>query len=73
VKPSLRKEMAQQAVSNRAVSILLACQAFSINETCYRYQSLLSSENEKIAEWLVNLADKESGWGLACPLIVYVR
>jgi len=63
VKPSLLKKIAQQAVSNLAVSIRLACQAFSISETCYRYQSLLSSENEKIAEWLVNLTEKESDWG----------
>jgi putative transposase len=54
--------MAQQAVSNNMVSIRLACQAFSISETCYRYQSLLSSENEKIAEWLGNLTEKESDW-----------
>jgi putative transposase len=63
VKPSQRKELAQQAVSNYAVSIRLACQAFSISETCYRYQSLLSSENEEIADWLVNLTEKESDWG----------
>lgn len=55
--------MAQQAVSNRTVSIRLAYQAFSISEACYRYQPLLSSENEEIAEWLVNLTEKESDWG----------
>ena len=63
VKPSQRKEMAQQAVSDHNVSIRLACQAFSISETCYRYQSILSSENEEIAEWLVHLTEKESDWG----------
>lgn len=55
--------MAQQAVSVHDVSIRLACQAFSISETCYRYQPLLSPENETIAEWLVNLTEKESDWG----------
>ncbi len=63
VKPSQRKEMAQQAVSNYAVSIRLACQAFSISETCYRYQRLLSDENQEIANWLVDLTEKESDWG----------
>ena len=63
VKPSHRKEMAQQAVSVHDVSIRLACQAFSISETCYRYQPLLSSENETISEWLVDLTEKESDWG----------
>jgi putative transposase len=63
VKPSQRKELAQKAVSNHDVSIRLACQAFSISETCYRYQPLLSSENEEIADWLVNLTENESDWG----------
>jgi len=63
VKPSQRKVMAQQAVSNHAVSIRLACQAFSISETCYRYQPLLSSENEEIADMLVDLTEEESDWG----------
>ena len=63
VKPSQRKELAQKAVSNHDVSIRLACQAFSISETCYRYQPLLSSENEEIADWLVNLTEDESDWG----------
>ena len=52
VKPSQRKELAQQAISSHTVSIRLVCQEFSISETCYRYRSLLSSENEGIAEWL---------------------
>lgn len=67
VKPSQRKELAQEAVSNHDVSIRLACQAFSIRETCYRYQPLLSSENEEIADWLVNLTENESdcGFGLS--------
>ena len=63
VKPSQRKELAQEAVSNHDVSIRLACKAFSISETCYRYQPLLSSENEEIANWLVNLTENESDWG----------
>ena len=63
VKPTLRKEMAQQAVSNHVVSIRLACQAFSISETCYRYQPILSSENEEIASRLIDLTEKKSDWG----------
>lgn len=63
VKPSQRKELAQQAVSNYNVSIRLVCQAFSMSETCDRYQSLLSVENEELAVWLVNLTEKESDWG----------
>jgi putative transposase len=55
--------MAQRAASIQDTSILLACQAFTISETCYRYQPLLSSNNEKIAQWLDNLTEKESDWG----------
>lgn len=63
VKPSRRKEMAQQAVAVRGVSVRLVCAAFRISETCYRYQSTLSDENVEIADWLVNLTEEQSDWG----------
>ncbi len=47
--------MAEWAVHYRSASIALACRAFSISETCYRYQPKLSDENELIADWLVAL------------------
>ena len=50
VKPSQRKEMAQQVVASRGVSI--------------RYQPIMSSENEEIAEWLIQLTEQYSDWGL---------
>ena len=53
VKPSLRREMAQEAGSRRGVSIRLACCIFVVSETCYRYQPKLSRENEKIADCLI--------------------
>jgi putative transposase len=37
--------MAQHTVANRAISIRLACSAFGISETCYRYQAKLKDEN----------------------------
>tara|TARA_B100000959_G_C14884101_1_gene583852 strand:+ start:272 stop:562 length:291 start_codon:yes stop_codon:yes gene_type:complete len=46
----LRKEMAKLAVEQRGISIRLACVAFGISETCYRYQPKLSSENAYIAD-----------------------
>lgn len=63
VKPSRRKEMAQAAVVNKPVSIKLACRAFSISETCYRYQTKLSSENALIADWLIRLTTEQTDWG----------
>lgn len=63
VKPSQRKEMAQQAVASQGVSIRLACCAFVVSESCYRYQPLLCSENEEIADWLIKLTDRDTDWG----------
>lgn len=63
VKPSRRREMAQQAVTDRGLSIRLACMAFSISETCYRYQPLLSDENAEIVDWLVQLTHNQKDWG----------
>ena len=63
VKPSRRKEMAQQAVSERGVSIRLACVAFRISETCYRYKAKLSDDNALIADWLLRLTTAHRRWG----------
>ncbi len=46
--------MAQWAVQHKAVSIRVACTAFGISRTCYRYQTKLSLENSKIADWLIS-------------------
>ena len=63
VKPSLRREMAQQVVAERGLSIHSACTAFSISETCYRYQPKLSDENAEIADWLIRLTHNQKDWG----------
>ena len=63
VKPSRRKEMAQQARARYGVSIRVACLTFSISETCYRYQAKLSSENAVIADWLLRLTTTHKRWG----------
>ena len=55
--------MAEWAVRYRSASIALACRAFSISETCYRYQPKLSDENELIADWLVALTNTKKAWG----------
>ena len=61
--PSQRREMAAKAVEHRGVSIALACRAFGVSETCYRYSPLLSDENEMIADLLVGLTDARKTWG----------
>ena len=49
--------MAETAVERRGVSIALACRAFGVSETCYRYSPKLKAENEVIADLLTGLTD----------------
>jgi putative transposase len=63
VRPSSRRAMAKEAVIQRGVSIRVACIAFVISETCYRYQSTLSDENAVIADWLIRLTHNQRNWG----------
>ena len=55
--------MAKAAVGQHGLSIRLTCQAFSISESCYRYQPKLSSENCLIADWLLRLTENQRNWG----------
>lgn len=55
--------MAQRAIESRGMGVRAACQAFSISETCYRYQPKLASENAEIADWLVRLTASYRSWG----------
>ena len=55
--------MAQQAVTHHLISIKLACNAFAISESCYRYQAKLCDENASIANWLVELTEQQTDWG----------
>ncbi len=43
--------MAHRVVTDNGVSIRLACRAFGVSETCYRYQAKLSDDNALIAHW----------------------
>ena len=61
--PSQRREMAETAVERRGVSIALACRAFGVSETCYRYSAKLKAENEVIADLLTGLTDARKTWG----------
>ena len=72
VRPSQRKEMAQRAVTERGLSVRLACAAFVISETCYRYQPRLSDENAEIADWLIRLTHNQRNWGFGLCFL-YLR
>ena len=69
VRPSQRREMAKKVVEQRRLSIRLACQAFTISGTCYRYQPKLSSE---IADWLIRLTHNQRNWGFGLCFL-YLR
>ena len=64
--------MAQRAVAERGMSIRLACRAFNISETCYRYRAKLSAENAQIADWLVRLTHNQRNWGFGLCFL-YLR
>ena len=63
VKPSRRREMAKVAVSKGRLNIRAACEAFTISETCYRYQPKFSDENADIGDWLIGLTKSHRNWG----------
>lgn len=55
--------MAQWVVQHKAVSIRVACEAFRISPTCYRYQAKFRAENDQIADWLIRLTSNQRNWG----------
>jgi len=55
--------MAKVAVAQHGVAINLACTAFDMSQTCYRYQAKRQAENEEIANWLIRLTDNNRNWG----------
>lgn len=64
--------MAREAVTRHGVSIRLACAAFVISETCYRYQPKLADENAEIADWLIRLTHNQRNWGFGLCFL-YLR
>lgn len=56
----------------RQLNIRQACTAFSISQSCYRYQTKLSSENMLIADWLVRLTSHLRNWGFGLCFL-YLR
>src|SRR5437899_11847949 len=72
VAPSHRREMARWAVAQHATSIRVACVAFGISETCYRYCARLSSEDEEVADWLIRLTNNHRNWGFSLCFL-YLR
>ena len=72
VTPSQRKEMARWVVKHKPVSIRVACAAFGVSESCYRYECRRSDENAKIADWLLRLTNTHKRWGFGLCFL-YLR
>ena len=62
-----------KAVKERGICIRVACQAFRISESCYRYERKLDVENEEVATWLIKLTDNNRIWGLWPLLSVFAQ
>ncbi len=72
MKPSSRKEMACKSVRKHGISVRQACRAYSVSETCYRYQPRRSGENSEIADWLLRLTTTTKRWGFGLCFL-YLR
>jgi putative transposase len=64
--------MVQRVVEEQGVSIRVACAAFAVSQTCYRYERRLSSENDEIADWLIRLTTHQRNWGFGLCFL-YLR
>ncbi len=62
-RPAQRRELAEKAVATKGVSIALACRAFGVSETCFRYSPKRDAENEFIADLLEGLTKAHRTWG----------
>ncbi|MDH2329100.1 IS3 family transposase [Cereibacter sp. SYSU M97828] len=72
VRPAQRRELAARAVATKGVSIALACRAFEVSETCFRYSPKRCAENEVIADLLEGLTKAHRTWGFGLCFL-YLR
>lgn len=64
--------MAKTAMISYVTSLRVICEAFSISESCFRYQPKLSDENAQIADWLLRLTQAHKRWGFGlCYLYLH--
>lgn len=55
--------MAKEVVARLGAPIKLVCSAFRISAACYRYQPVLATENDEIADHLIRLTHNQRNWG----------
>jgi transposase InsO family protein len=64
--------MATEFVRTDRASITLACEAFRISQSCYRYEAKNDAENDLITDWLMRLTDNHRTWGFGLCFL-YLR
>lgn len=69
---SFRKQMAQDVVRHRNISVRFACRLIVVSESCYRYQAKLSKEIDVIANWLLRITNSQRNWGVGLCFL-YLR
>jgi len=72
LRPSRRREVARWAVEDKGLSVRVACEAFGLSQSGYRYEPVLNAENQRIAEWLLRLTDNQRIWGFGLCFL-YLR
>ena len=72
VRPSQRAGMVKNIIFQGRLNIRQACDAFTISRCCYRYERKLSSDNARIAELLLGLAQSQRNWGFGLCFL-YLR
>ena len=58
--------------TEKVASIRVACDAFGVSQTCYRYSAKLSAENAEIVGWLERLTQHQRNWGFGLCFL-YLR
>ncbi len=71
-RPAQRRELATRAVATKGISIALACRAFGVSETCFRYSPKRDNENDLIGDLLVGLTKAHKTWGFGLCFL-YLR
>lgn len=64
--------MALIAIQIKSISVTMACNIFSISETCFWYKPKLVSENTFIAECLLRITGSQKNWGFGLCFL-YLR
>ena len=62
--------MAKEVVAQRGITIRLACQVFTVSQSCFRYVAKTDEENKQIADWLLRLTDNNRNWGFGLCFFV---